>query len=92
MFEQSINGEYEESGVVHYTSIGLACLRGKTFREVYDIQVRLCRLTKGVGPERCFDSVQRAFRGTGVLPNNKDLAYFDMAPFGEASARPLCSR
>ena len=28
---------------------------------------------------RCFDSVQRTFRGTGELPNHKDLVYYNGA-------------
>lgn len=68
-------GKFSLPGFLHYVSIGLATFLKKNFREVFEIQVRLERLTNGAGPSQCFDSVQRAFRGTGILPNNKDLIY-----------------
>lgn len=71
----SVNGQYHLPGQLHYVSIGLATLLRKNFRETFEIQVRLERLSGGVSESQCFDSVQRAFRGTGELPNNKDLIY-----------------
>lgn len=76
--EQAINGKYVDSGVDHYINIGLATFKGKNFREVYDIQCKLKRLTGGK-EETVFNAVQRCFRGTGELPNNKDLAYYNGA-------------
>lgn len=73
----SVNGKFEYPGLLHYVSIGLAVLLKKNFREVFEIQVRLERLSGGGSPSQCFDSVQRAFRGTGELPNNKDLIYLN---------------
>lgn len=77
--EQAVNRQYEDSGLLHYISIGLACFLSKNFREVFEIQRRLEYLTKGEPVGRCFDSVQRAFRGTGELPNHKDLVYYNGA-------------
>ncbi len=76
--EQAINGEYKDSGVSHYINIGLATFMGKNFREVYNIQCRLKQLT-GEKTDAVFNDVQRCFRGTGELPNNKDLIYYNGA-------------
>lgn len=73
--DQAVNHRYEDFGLLHYISIGLASLLGKNFREVYEIQCRIEHLTGGEPAGRCFDSVQRTFRGTGELPNHKDLVY-----------------
>lgn len=75
--EHSVMGRFRHPGFLHYVSIGLATILRKNFREVLEIQIRLESLTDGAGPSQCFDSVQRAFRGTGVLPNNKDLIYLN---------------
>ncbi|MDE7332029.1 MAG: flavohemoglobin expression-modulating QEGLA motif protein [Lachnospiraceae bacterium] len=77
--EQAVNRQYEDSGLLHYISIGLAYFLGKNFREVFEIQRRLEHLTKGEPAGRCFDSVQRTFRGTSELPNHKDLIYYNGA-------------
>ncbi len=77
--EQAVNRQYEDSGLLHYISIGLAYFLGKSFREVFEIQCRIEHLTKGEPAGRCFDSVQRTFRGTGELPNHKDLVYYNGA-------------
>lgn len=76
--EQAINGKYEDSGIDHYINIGLANFKGKNFRQVYDIQCKLKQLT-GSKTDTVFNAVQRCFRGTGELPNNKDLAYYNGA-------------
>ncbi len=75
--DQAVNHQYEDIGLLHYISIGLASILGKNFREVYEIQLRLEHLTGGEPAGRCFDSVQRTFRGTGDLPNHKDLIYYN---------------
>lgn len=77
--DQAVNHQYEDFGLLHYISIGLASLLGKNFREVYEIQCRIEHLTGGEPAGRCFDSVQRTFRGTGELPNHKDLIYYNGA-------------
>ena len=76
--EQAINGKYEDSGIDHYINIGLATFKNKNFREIYDIQCKLKGLT-GANTDTVFNAVQRCFRGTGELVNNKDLAYYNGA-------------
>ncbi|MDE6845900.1 MAG: DUF1704 domain-containing protein [Lachnospiraceae bacterium] len=75
--EQAVNNSYAPSGYMHYISIGLATFLKKSFRETFEIQMRLESLTNGEMAGRCFDSIQRAFRGTGELTNNKDLVYYN---------------
>ncbi len=74
--EQALKGEYEDFGVDHYINIGLATFKNKNFREVYEIQKDLKSLT-GEDDSKVLNAVQRCFRGTGELPNNKDLAYYN---------------
>ena len=76
--EQAIKGKYEDSGIDHYINIGLANFRGKNFRDIYDIQISLKKLTR-MKNKTTLNAVQRCFRGTGELPNNKDLAYYNGA-------------
>ena len=76
--EQAINGKYEDSGIDHYLNIGMATYLGKNFREVYDIQNLMKSLTHKSN-EKVITAVQRCFRGTGELPNNKDLTYYNGA-------------
>lgn len=73
--EQAISGKYEDAGAEHYINIGLATFKGKNFREVYDILTLLEKL-KHEDDVDTLNLVQRCFRGTGELPNNKDLAYY----------------
>lgn len=78
--EQAINGKFDpfDSGIDHYINIGLATFKNKNFREVYNIQSKLKQLTGG-DVDTVFVRVQRCFRGTGELPNNKDLIYYNGA-------------
>lgn len=91
--EQAVEGKYSDSGVEHYINIGLANFKHKNFREVFDIQQKLLYL-KGCKPEESdadkssriheknniiFNRTMRCFRGTGELPNNKDLVYYNGA-------------
>ena len=76
--EQALGGKYEDSGIDHYLNIGLATFEGKNFREVYNIQKTLKHLT-GKSDKTVLNAVQRCFRGTGELVNNKDLAYYNGA-------------
>lgn len=76
--EQAIQGKYVDSGVDHYINIGLATFMHKNFREVYEIQSTLNDLL-GRSNKTLLNGVQRCFRGTGELPNNKDLAYYNGA-------------
>ena len=74
--EQALAGKYTDSGIDHYINIGLATFMGKNFREVYDIQHTINDLG-GKPSKTLINSVQRCFRGTGELVNNKDLAYYN---------------
>lgn len=74
--EQALKGEYDDFGEEHYINIGLATFKHKNFREIYDIQKDLKALT-GEDDSKVLLRVQRCFRGTGELPNNKDLAYYN---------------
>lgn len=76
--EQAVSGKYVDSGVDHYINIGLATFMNKNFREVYEIQSTLNELL-GKSNKTLLNGVQRCFRGTGELPNNKDLAYYNGA-------------
>lgn len=75
--QHSILHEKAPSGHLHYVSIGLAVFYHMSFREVYEIQWRIQQLLGNANKQQCFDSVQRAFRGTGYLVNSKDLAYYE---------------
>lgn len=74
--EQALKGKYEDFGVDHYINIGLATFKNKNFREIYNIQKDLKSLTN-TDDTNVLRDVQRCFRGTGELPNNKDLAYYN---------------
>lgn len=89
--EQALRGEYAVSGVYHYINIGLATFRGMNFREVFEaerdlkmlLEARLDETPEEYAVRRrktenaVFNDVRRCFRGTGVLPNFKDLVYFN---------------
>ncbi len=75
--QNTIEDKHDPVGYIHYVSIGLATYYKMNFREVYEIQWRIHELLGDANKQRCFDSVQRTFRGTGHLVNNKDLAYFE---------------
>lgn len=77
IMEQGISCKFQKSGVAHYISIGFAHIMQYDFRKVFEIQKRLLGLSDGTPELICFNSVQRAFRGTGELSNNKDLVYFN---------------
>lgn len=92
--EQAVAGKFSESGVDHYINIGLATFKGKTFREVFEIQQKLLYLKGCKNPAETpeeksarfhakdsviFNRTARCFRGTGELPNNKDLVYYNGA-------------
>lgn len=75
--EQAILKEYNPAGYVHYISLGLGLFYCYDFRKVYEIQWRLQGLSGNGNKQQCFDSVQRAFRGTGEVVQLKDVAYFN---------------
>ncbi len=91
--EQAVAGKYSDSGIEHYINIGLANFKGKNFREIFEIQQKLLYLQKCKPDETpeakaarfhekdsaIFSRTTRCFRGTGELPNNKDLVYYNGA-------------
>ena len=78
--EQSLEGKFEDPdspAPSRYIMIGLANFRQTNFRETFEIMKRLEHLTGGWSEEQLYDNLQRVYRGTGALPNNKDLAYYN---------------
>ena len=71
--EQVIRGVFYYPGESHYLSIGLSTFLNYNFREVYEVRCAIDALSHTLNKQQCFDSVQRSFRGTGILTNNKDL-------------------
>lgn len=86
--EMSVAGKFEEAGVPHYLTAGLAYFEGKNFREVFEANWRLYALEKSKNSEitdeeimkaknLAYRNTQRIFRGTDELPWFKDLSYFN---------------
>ena len=86
--EMSMAGKFEEAGVPHYLTAGLAYIEGKNFREVFETNWRLYALEKSKNSEitdeeitkaknLAYRNTQRIFRGTDDLPWFKDLSYFN---------------
>lgn len=90
--EQALNGKVGQvRGAYHYINIGLATFRGMNFREVFEAQKDLKYLLAAKSDETveetlareekaekgAFNEAMRCFRGTGELPNNKDLIYYN---------------
>ena len=73
---RALSGKYSDSGVSHYISLGLATYKDMNFREVYDTMHAINDLN-GAPSKTLLNIVQRCFRGTGELPNNKDMAYYN---------------
>lgn len=74
--EQALDGVYDDIGIARYIAIGLITECNKTFREAYEILWRLEQLLGERNQSECFDLVNRATRGTAVLPINTDLSYY----------------
>ena len=74
--EQAVNNKYSHRGYMHYLSLGFAEYEKLDFRGVFERQLEVFG-NDTVNRKIIFDSVQRAFRGTGELTNCKDLAYFN---------------
>ena len=77
--EMSVAGKFEEAGIPHYLTAGLAYFEGKNFREVFETNWRLYTLEKSKNGEIADEEVvkaknlayrntQRIFRGTDELP------------------------
>ena len=86
--EMSVAGKFEEAGIPHYLTAGLAYFEGKNFREVFETNWRLYTLEKSKNGEitdeeiakaknLAYRNTQRIFRGTDELPWFKDLSYFN---------------
>lgn len=89
--EKALNGKRGAqalAGLDHYVNIGLATFGQRNFREVFEIRWRLLYLAETDRPltrrerrekaeELAFSQTMRAFRGTGYLPNYKDLVYYN---------------
>lgn len=86
--ETTIHRDFDKvTQVWHYLTISLATFYQKDFRQVYDIIFALQYLVADLSKpnmianlqKTAFNQTQRAFRGTGVLPSNIDLCYFNGA-------------
>lgn len=90
--ETALGGAYDPNvGIEHYLTIGLAMVNELSFRQVFEIRRKTLFLQKverydndeqrvqkwQAASERAFRWVQRAFRGTGVVPLTSDLSYFN---------------
>lgn len=89
--EQALRGESRVIGIDHYINLGLATFAEMDFRQVFEtareieilagakkdesLEERLERRKKA--ENAAFSAARRCFRGTGVLPNCKDLIYFN---------------
>lgn len=89
VMEQAVAGTYQEAGVSHYITAGLALHGGKDFRDIFEINWRLKVLsrTNNDPTEETIDkakitaygSTMRIMRGTDELPWFKDLSYYNGA-------------
>ena len=89
VMEQAVQGVYEEAGVGHYITAGLAQFDGKDFRDIFETKWRLSLLSsiKSDPSEEditkakmsAYGSTMRIMRGTDELPWFKDLSYYNGA-------------
>lgn len=85
--EMAVLGKYQEAGVGHYLTAGLAYFGQADFRQVFETNWRLKLLTakkldlseENIAKVRsnAYNATQRIFRGTDKLPWFKDLSYFN---------------
>ncbi len=89
--EKALNGKRGAqalTGFDRYVNIGLATFGQRNFREVFEIRWRMLYLAetdrtltqrerREKAEELAFSQTMRAFRGTGYLPNYKDLVYYN---------------
>lgn len=88
VLQQALIGEYDESGVDHYLTAGLAYHDAMDFRQAFEVKWRIKAL-EGLAADDvteaevdnarliAYGSTMRTFRGTDELPWFKDLAYFN---------------
>ncbi|MDO4660556.1 MAG: DUF1704 domain-containing protein [Candidatus Saccharibacteria bacterium] len=87
--EHALEGEYQEAGIDHYITAGLAYFDNKDFKGAYDVKWRL-KLLESLKPDQAPTQVQidkakqwaanttmRIYRGTDDLPLFKDLCYYN---------------
>lgn len=89
VMDQALMGKFNESGVDHYLTAGLAYFDKKDFRDIYEVKWRLETLAKAIGENdineatikeaqnSAYNSTLRSLRGTDELPWFKDLAYYN---------------
>jgi domain of unknown function (DUF1704) len=87
--EHALEGEYQEAGIDHYITAGLAYFDNKDFKGAYDVKWRL-KLLESLKPDQAPTQAQidkakqwaanttmRIYRGTDDLPLFKDLCYYN---------------
>ena len=87
--EHALEGEYQEAGMDHYVTAGLAYFDNKDFKGAYDVKWRL-KLLESLKPDQAPTQAQidkakqwaanttmRIYRGTDDLPLFKDLCYYN---------------
>jgi len=91
IMQQALKGEYHESGINHYITIGLANFEKKDFRDTFEIKWRLSALSSLKAGSKLTDeaitksqnasygATMRIYRGTDSLPLFKDISYYNGA-------------
>ena len=87
--EHALEGEYQEAGIDHYITAGLAYFDYKDFKGAYDVKWRL-KLLESLKPDQtptqaqidkakqwAANTTMRIYRGTDDLPLFKDLCYYN---------------
>ena len=87
--EHALEGEYQEAGIDHYITAGLAYFDNKDFKGAYDVKWRL-KLLESLKPDQAptqaqidkakqwaVNTTMRIYRGTDDLPLFKDLCYYN---------------
>jgi hypothetical protein len=87
--EHALEGEYQEAGIDHYITAGLAYFDNKDFKGAYDVKWRL-KLLESLKPDQtptqaqidkakqwAANTTMRIYRGTDDLPLFKDLCYYN---------------
>lgn len=87
--EHALKGEYQEAGIDHYITAGLAYFDNKDFKGAYDVKWRL-KLLESLKPDQeptqaeinkakqwAANTTMRIYRGTDDLPLFKDLCYYN---------------
>ena len=87
--EHALKGEYQEAGIDHYITAGLAYFDDKDFKGAYDVKWRL-KLLESLKPDQeptqaeinkakqwAANTTMRIYRGTDDLPLFKDLCYYN---------------